>query len=229
MSPDYVKLETHMHTSEVSGCGRSTAAEMVRALAAKGYAAAFVTDHYDPAFLERTAGLTQPERIRRLLAGFFAAAEEGARQGVTVLPAFELRVPGGDEDFLVYGLSESDMAALGPLPSMDLPTAFALVCEAGGLLLQAHPFRRRMRRQPSRYLHGCETFNAHPDHEARNDLALCWALQQRPGFIRLAGSDAHHVLAAGRSGLCVPRAALSPAAFADYLRHHPAPEQIMPC
>ena len=40
------KYETHMHTSEGSACGKSTAAEMVRSYKEQGYTGIFVTDHF---------------------------------------------------------------------------------------------------------------------------------------------------------------------------------------
>lgn len=40
------KYETHMHTSEGSACGRSSAEEMVRSYKEQGYTGVFVTDHF---------------------------------------------------------------------------------------------------------------------------------------------------------------------------------------
>ena len=42
----FYKYETHLHTSEVSKCARSTGAEMARAFNKAGYAGIFVTDHF---------------------------------------------------------------------------------------------------------------------------------------------------------------------------------------
>ena len=40
-----MKLDLHVHTSEVSGCGKVPAAEMVRLYHEAGYDAIVITDH----------------------------------------------------------------------------------------------------------------------------------------------------------------------------------------
>ncbi len=42
----WYRYETHMHSREGSACGRSSAADMVRAYHAAGYAGAVLTDHF---------------------------------------------------------------------------------------------------------------------------------------------------------------------------------------
>ena len=105
-----VKLETHLHTSEVSQCGRIPAREMIRRYHAAGYGAVVVTDHFLPGrFHSRAARET-------FLTGYRLAAQEGAALGLTVLPGMELRFAGGDEDayvdnYLGFGLVEDAFRA----------------------------------------------------------------------------------------------------------------------
>ena len=40
------KLETHCHTSEVSGCSRLPAVQLVTQLKRSGYGGAVITDHF---------------------------------------------------------------------------------------------------------------------------------------------------------------------------------------
>ena len=59
-----VQLETHLHTSEVSQCGRIPAREMIRRYHAAGYGAVVVTDHFLPG---RFRGRRHMPLQRRLL------------------------------------------------------------------------------------------------------------------------------------------------------------------
>ena len=62
--------------------------------------------------------------------------------------------------------------------------------EVGALIYQAHPFRNNMMVTDPSLLFGVETWNAHPKHPSRNDLAELWA--QRYALHRISGSDIHH-------------------------------------
>ena len=42
----WYRYETHMHSREGSACGKDSAADMVRAYHAAGYAGAVLTDHF---------------------------------------------------------------------------------------------------------------------------------------------------------------------------------------
>lgn len=53
------KYETHCHTSEASGCGMSTGAEMAQKYKDEGYDGIFITDHFfngNSAFRETSRG-----------------------------------------------------------------------------------------------------------------------------------------------------------------------------
>ena len=106
MSEQRVKTEFHLHTAETSPCGQVPGAEIIRALADKGYGGAIVTDHYLSWMFEGRDARTHS------LKGFHAAREAGERLGVTVLPGMEFRFDSADNDFLIYGMEERDFASL---------------------------------------------------------------------------------------------------------------------
>ncbi|NLG25819.1 MAG: transposase, partial [Clostridiales bacterium] len=74
MAEQRIKIETHLHTSEVSRCGKVPAGDMVARFAGAGYRAAVVTDHLLSGW---KAGLPLEKRVDRFLAGYRAAAEAG--------------------------------------------------------------------------------------------------------------------------------------------------------
>lgn len=220
-----IKLETHAHTSEVSGCGKLPAADLVRRCALAGYRALVITDHLIHGW---RAEKSRAARVQDYLAGYRAAREAGEALGLAVLLGAEARIRTGSEDFLVYGLREELLPEL--MAITDEAEDFALYSRAvramGLLLVQAHPFRRGLTRAPLALLDGVEVYNGNPRQENSNDLALEYARQGGAHMIHLSGSDAHQVPDVGRGGILVPDSILNSAALVEYLRAHPQPARI---
>ena len=217
-----VRLETHLHTSEVSQCGRIPAREMIRKYHAAGYGAVVVTDHFLPGRFRCRAAR------EAFLTGYRLAAQEGEALGLTVLPGMELRFAGGDEDFLVYGLTEQDIIERLPDAVCEdgLPAFHALCRARGWLIYQAHPFRPHLRAMPAQDLDGVETRNCNPRHDSHNDLAAAYAAKW--GLRTLCGSDAHQPEDVAAGGILVPEEVLTPAGLSQYLAHTPDPAFILP-
>ncbi len=208
---DLCLFETHLHTSEVSGCARVPAREMIRMYADAGYAGVQITDHFLPG---RFGGIQERKAFLR---GYYEALDEGIKRNLIVLPAMELRFADSLEDFLILGMEETEI--INDLPddvcSMT-PKAFHKLCQARGwLLYQAHPFRPHMRIHPASWLNGIEVHNGNPRHNSHNDLASLYADAFELGT--LAGSDAHQVEDVAAAGIKVPYASLSPKGLASYL------------
>lgn len=213
---DLVKLETHLHTCEVSACGKVPAQEMIRLCLEAGYRAVVVTDHFLPGKFQNAAARDA------FLTGYRLAAEAGAALNLTVLPGMEIRFSSGDEDFLVYGLTEDAILHLPDSVCEDgLPTFHALCRENGWLVYQAHPFRPKLRVMPACDLDGIETRNRNPRHDSHNDLAQAYA--DHYGLLTLCGSDAHQLGDTGAGGIYVPGGVLTPHGLVDYLRRTPHP------
>ena len=200
-----MKIELHLHTSEVSPCGKVPAREMVRMYKEAGYSAVVVTDHLFPSLHTLAEGETAAEKAEIWLQGYRTAKEEGDRLGLTVLLGAEGRLTEyGNEDFLVYGLKETDIewmfAMLGSVHSIaEMSKA---IRERGLFLVQAHPFRPGLRAQEQGLLDGVEAFNGNPRHNSSNPLARAMALSG--GLAMVSGSDAHQPVDVGRGGLNTP-------------------------
>ncbi|MDR3085528.1 MAG: PHP domain-containing protein [Christensenellaceae bacterium] len=188
-------IETHAHASEVSPCSHLPGASLAQEIKSRGYDALIVTDHYTPEwFAGSQSGPRFQKRLREFFAGYRAAREEGKGLDLIVLPALELRVAAGPEDFLVYGLEPEELEVLGCLAFLSAGEARRRVKDAGGLFLQAHPFRGA-RCMPAELLDGVETLNGNPNHDSRNDRALRFA--EENGLLQSAGSDTHSASGAG--------------------------------
>lgn len=202
---DLLRYETHAHTAEISRCAKMPAALMVRQVKEAGYDALVVTDHFDPEFFDGCQrGPAYRSRLEDFFAGYRAAAEEGRRLGLLVLPALELRNVFGMEDFLIYGLTQEELGEMDCPCFLPLNRTLSLVRQAGGLLFQAHPFREYLCCMPPELLDGVEVVNANPRHDSHNDRALAFAREN--GLLRVAGSDVHQLGDAGAAGILAPYA-----------------------
>jgi len=186
-----MRLEMHIHTSEVSPCARCTAAEAVRRCISKGYDGMVVTDHFNEdasrAIMKELA--PWPARIENFLRGY-RAAKAAAPAGFLVLLGMELRFMGqGINEYLVYGFGEQFLYDNQGIDRMDLKQFSEIARMSGFLLAQAHPFRWGMSLTRGEFLDGFEVYNGNSHHASHNDFAALWA--RRHGLLPLSGSDYH--------------------------------------
>lgn len=213
---DRVLLEAHAHTKEVSECGWLSAQALVESLAAHGYGAVVITDHYLPG--ERHDAASRDA----FLAGYRAARAAGEALGVTVLPGLEIRFKDHVEDYLVYGLEEADILALPDNACEMGLSSFHEYCEPKGFrIYQAHPFRAKHLPAHPKFIDGMEIFNGNPRQNSQNRLATNFASLHN--IRTIVGSDVHRQGDVGIAGLLVPREAVTPKGFAQWLTATPHP------
>ena len=186
---NHYSYELHLHTSEVSLCASSSAAEMVRHFKRLGFAGICVTDHYNGNIAD-SEGLTRAERIARFCRGYDRAFEEGRRVGLSVFLGWEYSYHG--TDFLIHGLDREWLLRNEAADRMALPDYLAFVRSEGGIVCHAHPFREAgyidMIRLLPHSIDAVETLNANrPDTENRR--ALDYARDF--GLPETNGSDIH--------------------------------------
>ena len=136
------KYETHLHTSVSSACGRSKGSEYIAGYKALGYDGIFVTDHF---WLGNTCvprELEWRDWVRAYCGAWREAKAEGDRQGLKVFFGWETTY-GTGEDFLIYGLGPDWLERHPEMIRLSQREQYACVSEAGGLVVQAHPFRER--------------------------------------------------------------------------------------
>ena len=207
--------ETHMHTSEVSSCGRSTAAEQVRAYRDRGYTGVIVTDHFINGRCTCHGGLSWKEKMEYFASGFVKAKEAGDACGLSVFFAWEYTVKGDGGmkgfDFLTYGLGLDFLLAHPGVDALSLAAYSALVRSCGGCIVIAHPFRYahqfddELPISPA-LLDGVEVYNASMPAEVN---AKARAFAERYGLPMQAGSDAHDVALPFASGIRLDKKAES--------------------
>ncbi len=199
-----MKIDLHVHTSEVSFCGHMSGGEIAEAYKEKGYDLIVITNHfntYTANRLENEKGVSDFFRYYNDM--YLYAKEEGEKRGLTVLNGYEIRFDGADNDYLIYGMPDATAARYKELFKMSPKDFSAIANEEGFLFYQAHPFRNGMKIINPAYLFGIEIRNGNPRHDSRNDIAEAWA--KKYGMHAIAGSDCHQPEDAGVTGIITER------------------------
>ena len=198
-------FDPHIHTSEVSACGKLPAKEVVRLYKKAGFSGIVITDHFTSALRRRMPVKSWIDLIDSYLSGYELARREGDRIGLVVLWGIEMTFDGGPKgDFLVYGLDRKFLKENRELYRMDLQAFRRLIDgeENNGqeiIIYQAHPFRVGQELVPPYLIDGIEVYNGNPRHFSDNVRARTYA--ESNGLLRIAGSDAHQREDVARGGL----------------------------
>lgn len=136
---DYYKYETHLHTSQGSACGKNTGREMAIACKEYGYNGIIVTDHffYGNTKIDRSLGWS--DWVEAYSQGYYDAKEEGDKIGLNVFFGWESCYDA--MEFLNYGPTPEWLKNHPEIRDCSVKEQYELVHNAGGLVIQAHPFR----------------------------------------------------------------------------------------
>lgn len=190
------KIETHLHTAEVSRCSKLRADEMIRRYHEAGYSTVFVSDHFQPNSIDVLGDIPWEEKMAIFLSGYYKAKFEGDKLGVNVLPAVEFTF---SNHYLAYGITKK---FLDSYPDIHKKTAaeFSKIAKENGIfVIQAHPYRDGKHRPTPELVDGIEIYNSNPRHEDHSELSE--KLAKEHNLYVTAGSDAHRVEDIAGSGL----------------------------
>ena len=195
------KIETHLHTNHVSKCGHLSAAEIVKGYADAGYSALIVTDHYNRTTFDFLGidPAAPGDKLTPCLDGYRRVREEAEKVGIRVFRGAELRFDECENDYLFYGWLDDVLAEPEEVFRMGIAGFAPMARAAGGLIIQAHPYRRSCTPAIARYLDGVEVRNMNPRHDSHNDRAEAYA--EEYGLIRTSGSDCHRTEDIGLGGI----------------------------
>ena len=194
-----MKIDLHIHTSEISQCGHLSCEKVIDLYAAANYDAIVITNHFNRDTAEYFArqGVNDFNKIYHDVLRY--AAEFGKARGLLVLGAYEVRFDENSNDYLVFGMNELLCRNYTDIFAMT-PAEFSQFSRQHGLLFyQAHPFRNNMTVVKPELLFGIEVTNTHPRHDNRNDIAALWA--KKYCLHQIAGSDCHRVEDVGTSAI----------------------------
>ena len=183
--------ETHMHTRQASKCGVSSGAEHVRRYRDLGFDGIIITDHFWGGNCAIPRDLPWTEWVNRFCAGYEDAWNEGQKLGFPVFFGWEQNYDG--DEYLIYGPQKDWLLAHPEIVSCSRRRQLELVHEAGGCVIQAHPFRARdYIRQillGYRFADGVEIANC---GNRRASDVYAWRFALEKGLYATAGSDNHN-------------------------------------
>jgi len=184
--------ETHLHTYGVSKCAISFGADYIAGYIDKGYSGLIVTDHFFNANCALSRKLPWVQWVNNFCRGYENAKEEGDKQGLDVFFGWEETFEGCD-DYLVYGLDKSWLLEHPEVRNWTRGQQYKTVREAGGCVVQAHPFRQRAYIPRVVLSAGCvdavEAVNG--GHEDFSNDALAYRYAKKIGKPVTAGTDIH--------------------------------------
>ena len=183
--------ETHMHTSEVSGCALSSAAQQVAAYKKRRYTGIIITDHFVNGYTICPKKLPWEKKMEFFVSGYNEAKKAGNILGLDVFLGWEFTIRGAD--FLTYGLDLDFLLAYPGLDKLEIEQYSTLVREHGGYLAQAHPFRDEYYIEHNypvapHLIDGVEVYNV-VDKKIANAKALAFAKEHDLPI--QAGTDSH--------------------------------------
>jgi predicted metal-dependent phosphoesterase TrpH len=186
------RYETHCHANLCSRCAHSTPEEMVRAYKNAGFAGLVLTDHFIHGYNCVDPNLPWAERMLCYHNAYLQAKAEGDKLDFDVIFGIE-HAHGGGQEVLVYGIDLEFLLAHPEIEAANLKEFSALVHAAGGLVIQAHPYRYGGWEVPVRLdlVDGIEVYNAGDRAEDGDRLALTVA--RLTGCLMTSGSDFHRV------------------------------------
>jgi hypothetical protein len=187
--------ETHLHTAGVSKCAKSKGSEYIKRYIDKGYSGIIVTDHFFNGNTLIKRNLPWPEWVKRFYGGYEEAKEAGERFGLDVFFGWEETFDVCD-DYLVYGLDREWLLRHPEARNWSRGEQYRAVKEAGGCVVQAHPFRQRYYIDKIVLSSGCVggVEAANGGHEDASWDALAYKYAKKLGKTITAGSDIHDVL-----------------------------------
>lgn len=191
--------ETHLHTSQGSACAHNTGAQMARTCREYGYTGIFVTDHNWGGNTAVDRNLSWEAWTDRFVCGYQDAKAEGEKIGLDVFFGYESGYQG--TEFLIYGVDGEWLKRTKAIEEATVEEQYALVHEAGGMVIHAHPFRQapyipKTRLYPE-WVDGVEGINAAHEspksiehyHPEFDEKALAYAKEHELHVT--AGSDIH--------------------------------------
>lgn len=190
--------ETHLHTSVASACGRAKGSEYIPFYKERGYDGIFVTDHFYNGNTCVDKSLPWKEWVKGYCNAYHEAKEAGDKEGLKVFFGWEITYEG--DDFIIYGLDEQWLLDHEDVIRWNQTEQYEEIKKAGGLVVQAHPFRER-NYMNTIHLHplqcdAWEVMNA-GNEPYQNILAYNYAVDHN--LTMVAGSDIHKVGSASDS------------------------------
>lgn len=181
--------ETHLHTSDISPCGKIRAEEMVELYKKEGYSTVCVSDHFMSYVFDVLGDISWEDKVTVFMSSYYRAKTVGDKLGVNVILAPEFHFQKSVNDYIALGVTKEFLVAHPELPNMTIEEFYPVAKENGLFVIQAHPYRDGMCYATPDFADALEAYNSSPRHENYTEKTLKLATEH--GLFVTAGSDAH--------------------------------------
>lgn len=195
--------ETHLHTKEASACSGTPAQDYIEYMMGLGYSGMIVTDHFFNGNSSVPRDLPWEKRVEQYCSGYEHARIAAQGKDFNVMFGMEYNFQG--DEYLLYGVDKAWLLSHPDIMDKTRSQVHDLVNEAGGIMIQAHPYRERgylnaIRLSPE-CVDGVEAFNAgNPDYQN----AWGYRYAKEHGFKTTGGSDVHYTSQDDMGGTSFP-------------------------
>lgn len=189
--------EMHQHSSICSACSKLDVKDLITIMKKRGFAGVVLTNHFYHGNTRVNRNQPWEDFVGEFEREYLLAKEEGEKQGIQVFFGIEQGLGDGKE-VLIYGVEPKVIADHPEIRDLCfeplLKCLYEVVNEAGGLVIQAHPYRvRDYIKEPHKdlnkdYLDGYEIYNACNTPEDNQNIEK---LKEEKDKIFTAGSDSH--------------------------------------
>ncbi len=198
------KTETHIHTTEISSCGKMRAIHIVDAYKEKGYKTIFISDHFDAFYFNQLGDMSWEDKITVFFSGFKKAENYGKSVGVNVLPSVEIdfmdaEFNGNPNHYLLYGDIKEFLLKYPDVYKIGIEEFSKIAKENDIFVVQAHPFRDGACYPTPEYVDAFEVHNTSPRHDDFDDKAI--AVAKEHNLYMTGGSDCHRPEDLGLGGI----------------------------
>ena len=184
--------ETHLHTSEASKCADARGADYIDYMISRGYAGMIVTDHFFNGNSSVDTGLTWEQMVGQYVSGYKNALRAAEGKLFDVLFGIEFNFNG--DEYLIYGPDENWLLHNEDIVFASRTEVYRRVHEAGGIMVQAHPYRERDYLDDIRLTPGiCDGIEVYNAANSDNMNALAYRYARRLNVPMTAGSDIHNL------------------------------------
>ena len=209
-------IDLHAHSSGISRCCRVPIEKVIENSAAVGIDGIVLTNHYTKNYVSDGDFCSF---AKRYVAEYRYAKECGDAVGFKVFFGIEVTMEWDKGvHLLVYGTDDGFLDRHPTLFDYSLDKLYRAVKEAGGILIQAHPYRNGVDRLvDTDFLDGIEV-NCHPKYDATHVDNLS-AIAKERGLILSCGGDYHADTPRVKCGVYLPDSLTYTKEIVEYMKN----------
>ena len=133
--------ELHLHTNAASLCSQVSPEEYIKFYVDKGYSGMVVTDHFYHGNTSVNRRQDWQSFVDEFCQGYYRAKKEAEKYDFCVLFGFEQKFNNGTDEYIVLGITPEWLSEHPEIRDMKRVEFFKTIRNAGGYVIQAHPFR----------------------------------------------------------------------------------------